>query len=320
MHVEPWIWIAFLSFIVGMLAIDLLVFQREAHAVSMREAAIWSAVWVALGLTFGAIVWLWQGPQAGGEYLAGYLIEKSLSVDNIFVFALIFGYFAVPAAYQHRVLFWGVFGALVFRAIFIAAGATLLDQFHWMIYVFGAFLVFTGIRMARSNDEHVDPGKNPVLRAFRRFVPLTDGLRDERFFVKEAGRRLATPLLAVLVVMETTDIIFAIDSIPAIFAVTTDTFLVFTSNAFAILGLRALYFLLAGMIGRFAYLKVGLAFVLAFVGAKMLVSDLYHVPIWLSLVVIATAIAVSVVVSLRRAPTEAAPSREAQAHDKMGAR
>jgi tellurite resistance protein TerC len=318
--VEPWIWIAFLSFIVGMLAIDLLVFQREAHAVSMREAAIWSAVWVALGLTFGAIVWLWQGPQAGGEYLAGYLIEKSLSVDNIFVFALIFGYFAVPAEYQHRVLFWGVFGALVFRAIFIAAGATLLDQFHWMIYVFGAFLVITGIRMARSNDEHVDPGKNPVLRAFRRFVPMTDGLRDERFFVKEMGRRLATPLLAVLVVMETTDIIFAIDSIPAIFAVTTDTFLVFTSNAFAILGLRALYFLLAGMIGRFAYLKIGLAFVLAFVGVKMLISDWYHVPIWLSLTVIATAIAISVIVSLRRAPAETPASHEAKVHDKMGAR
>jgi tellurite resistance protein TerC len=320
LHVEPWIWVAFLSFIGGMLAIDLLVFQKEAHAVSMREAAIWSGVWVALGLTFGAIVWVWQGPETGGEYLAGYLIEKSLSVDNIFVFALIFGYFAVPAAYQHRVLFWGVFGALVFRAIFIAAGATLLEQFHWMIYVFGAFLVITGIRMARSSDEHVDPGKNPVLRLFRRFVPMTDGLRHERFFVKESGRRLATPLLAVLVVMETTDIIFAIDSIPAIFAITTDTFIVFTSNAFAILGLRALYFLLAGMIGRFAYLKIGLAFVLAFVGVKMLISSWYHMPIWLSLTVIATAIAISVIVSLRRPPIETAASHEAQAHDKMDAR
>jgi TerC family integral membrane protein len=320
LHVEPWIWIAFLSFIVGMLAIDLLVFQREAHTVSMREAGIWSAVWIALGLTFGAIVWLWQGPEAGGEYLAGYLIEKSLSVDNIFVFALVFGYFAVPAEYQHRVLFWGVFGALVFRAIFIAAGATLLDQFHWMIYVFGAFLVITGIRMARSNDEHVDPGKNPVLRAFRRFVPMTDGLRDERFFVREAGRRLATPLLAVLVVMETTDIIFAIDSIPAIFAITTDTFLVFTSNAFAILGLRALYFLLAGMIGRFAYLKVGLAFVLAFVGLKMLISEIYHVPIWLSLSVIAVAISVSVIVSLRQPPLETIASHETNPRDKIGSR
>ena len=320
MPVDPWIWIAFLSFIAGMLAIDLLVFQREAHAVSMREAAIWSGVWVALGLTFGVIVWLWQGPQAGGEYLAGYLIEKSLSVDNIFVFALVFGYFAVPAEYQHRVLFWGVFGALVFRAIFIVAGATLLDQFHWMIYVFGAFLVITGIRMARSNDEHVDPGKNPVLRAFRRFVPMTDGMRGEHFLVKEAGRRLATPLLAVLVVVETTDIIFAIDSIPAIFAVTTDTFLVFTSNAFAILGLRALYFLLAGMIGRFAYLKIGLAFVLAFVGAKMLISEFYKVPIWLSLTVIAAAIAISIIVSLRRPPTETDASHEAESRDKMMAR
>jgi tellurite resistance protein TerC len=320
LHVDTWIWFAFLAFIVGMLAIDLLMFQREAHAVSMREATIWSGVWVALGLTFGAIVWLWQGPQAGGEYLAGYLIEKSLSVDNIFIFALVFGYFAVPAEYQHRVLFWGVFGALVFRAIFIAAGATLLDQFHWMIYVFGAFLVITGIRMARSTDEHVDPGRNPVLRMFRRLVPMTDGLRDERFFVKEAGRRLATPLLAVLVVIETTDIIFAIDSIPAIFAVTTDTFLVFTSNAFAILGLRALYFLLAGMIGRFSYLKVGLAFVLGFVGVKMLISDVYKVPIWLSLTVIALAIGGSVIVSLRRPPTETTASHEAKVRDKMVAR
>ena len=320
MHVDPWIWIAFLTFIAGMLAIDLLVFQREAHAVSMREAAIWSGVWVALGLTFGVIVWLWQGPQAGGEYLAGYLIEKSLSVDNIFVFALVFGYFAVPAEHQHRVLFWGVFGALVFRAIFIAAGATLLDQFHWMIYVFGAFLVITGIRMARSNDEHVDPGRNPVLRVFRRVVPMTEGMRGEHFFVKQAGRWLATPLLAVLVVVETTDIIFAIDSIPAIFAVTTDTFLVFTSNAFAILGLRALYFLLAGMIGRFAYLKVGLAFVLAFVGAKMLISEFYKVPIWLSLVVIAGAITVSILVSLRRPPAAARLSHETEPRDEMTAR
>ena len=249
---------------------------------------------------------LWQGPDAGGEYLAGYLIEKSLSIDNIFVFALIFGYFSVPAAYQHRVLFWGVFGALVLRAVFIAAGATLLEQFHWTIYVFGAFLVFTGIRMALQRDDHVDPGKNPVLRAFRRVVPVTPDYRGQRFTVREAGRRLATPLLAVLVVVETTDVIFAVDSIPAIFAVTSDTFLVFTSNAFAILGLRALYFLLAGMMERFTYLKMGLAAVLVFVGAKMLIADVYHVPIWASLAVIAGCIGASIGVSLRRT---AAPER-----------
>ena len=299
MQVDPWMWMAFVAFIVGMLAVDLLVFHKEAHAVSTREAAIWSVVWITLGLSFGVVVWLWQGADAGGQYLAGYLIEKSLSIDNIFVFALIFGFFAVPAAYQHRVLFWGVFGALVLRAVFIAAGATLLQQFHWTIYIFGAFLVFTGIRMALQRDDHVDPGKNPVLRTFRRVVPVTPNYRGQRFTVREAGRRLATPLLAVLVLIETSDIVFAVDSIPAIFAVTDDPFIVFTSNAFAILGLRALYFMLAGMIRRFVYLRIGLAFVLAFVGVKMLVSSVYHIPIWLSLAVIALTIVVSIVASLR---------------------
>src|SRR4029077_4549280 len=239
--------------------------------------------------------------------LAGYLIEKSLSVDNIFVFALIFGYFAVPARHQHRVLFWGVLGALVFRAIFISAGATLLEQFHWMIYVFGAFLVFTAVRMSLARTQHSDPGKNPVLRLMRRTVPMTETYAGPRFTVREAGRRLATPLLAVLVVVETTDIVFAVDSIPAIFAVTDDTFLVFTSNAFAILGLRALYFLLAGLIGRFRYLKMGLAVVLGFVGAKMLLTDVVHIPIWISLVAIGCILGVAVVASLR---ATAEPERE----------
>jgi tellurite resistance protein TerC len=310
-HVDPWIWGTFVAFILGLLALDLFVLHRDAHEVSFKEAGMWSAVWVSLGLAFGAVVWSWQGPTAAGQYLAGYLIEKSLSIDNVFVFALVFGYFAVPSRYQHRVLFWGVLGALVFRAAFIAAGATLLESFHWMIYVFGAFLVLTGIRMWRSRDTHLDPSRNPVLRAMRRIVPMTDEYDGQHMTVRKAGKLVATPLLAVVVVIETTDIVFAVDSIPAIFAVTGDPFLVFTSNAFAILGLRALYFLLAGMIGRFAYLKIGLAAVLVFVGAKMLVADVYAVPIWASLAVIGATIAVSIVASLRRATgTSGEPPRE----------
>jgi tellurite resistance protein TerC len=306
LHVEPWMWGAFVAFILAMLAIDLFVFHRDAHEVSFREAGLWSAIWVALGLAFGAFLWAWQGGQVAGEYVAGYLIEKSLSVDNIFVFALIFGYFAVPAKYQHRVLFWGVVGALVFRAIFIAAGAALLEHVHWTIYVFGAFLVFTGIRMARSSGTHVDPSKNRVLRAFRRVVPVTDAYEGQRMLIRRAGRWMATPLLAVLIIVETTDVIFAVDSIPAIFAVTDETFLVFTSNAFAILGLRALYFLLAGMLGRFRYLRFGLAAVLVFVGAKMLLADVWTTPIWASLAVIVVTIGCSVLVSWLRPEEEPA--------------
>ena len=282
-----------------MLLIDLLVVHKDAHAVTIREAAYSSAVWVTIGLLFGIIIWVAQGGQQAGEYYTGYLVEKSLSVDNIFVFALLFTYFAVPAALQHRVLFWGVVGALVFRAIFIALGAALLERFHWMIFVFGGFLVVTGIRMAVSNDEHVDPGKNPVIKLMRKVVPITPAYHGQHFFIREAGKRFATPLLAVLVAVETTDVIFAIDSIPAVFAVTDDPFLVFTSNAFAILGLRALYFLLADLIDRFTYLKIGLAAVLVFVGIKMLASEYWHPPGWLPLVVIATLLGISVWASLR---------------------
>ncbi|MEX2274797.1 MAG: TerC family protein [Actinomycetota bacterium] len=303
MQIDLWIWVAFVAFVLAMLAIDLLVFHRDAHEVSIKESAAWSAVWITLGLSFGVIVWVWLGPEAGGEYLAGYLIEKSLSVDNIFVFALIFSFFAVPSRYQHRVLFWGVLGALVMRGIFIAAGASLLDNFHWAIYLFGGLLVFTGVRMARSSEMHVDPQRNPVLRLMRRVVPMTSEFQGQRFWIRTAGRWVATPLFAVLVIVETTDVVFAVDSIPAIFAVTDDTFLVFTSNAFAILGLRALYFLLADMIGRFTYLRIGLAAVLVFVGAKMLLSDIYHVPIWASLAVIALTLTASIVASLRRTVT-----------------
>jgi tellurite resistance protein TerC len=300
--VEWWAWAAVVAFIVGMLLVDLLVFHRDEHEVSTREAAAWSVVWITISLAFAGVVWATMGGTAAGEYLGGYLIEKSLSVDNIFVFALVFGFFSVPAIYQHRVLFWGVFGALVFRAIFIALGATLIETFHWTIYLFGAFLVFTGIKMARHQDVEIHPERNPILRLLRRAMPMTSDYRGKRFFVRDAGKLIATPLLAVLVVVETTDVIFAVDSIPAIFAVTDDAFLVFTSNAFAILGLRALYFLLAGMIGRFVYLKVGLAAVLVFVGAKMLLTDVVHLPIWASLLVIATLIGGSVVTSLRADP------------------
>ena len=292
------VWAAFIAFIVAMLLVDLFVLHRDAHEVKLKEAALWSVVWVALGLAFGALVWAWKGPDAGGEYLAGYLIERALSIDNIFVFALIFSYFGVPAAYQHRVLFWGIFGALVFRAVFIGAGAALLDQFQWMIYVFGGFLVLTGVKMFRRQHAEVDPARNPLLRLLRRVMPITDDYRGQKLVVREAGRRLATPLLAVLVVIETSDILFAVDSIPAIFAVTTDSFLVFSSNAFAILGLRAMYFLLAGMMDRFVHLNAGLAAVLVFVGVKMLATDAYHMPIWASLVVITALIGGSVVTSL----------------------
>jgi tellurite resistance protein TerC len=299
------VWAAFVAFIVAMLLVDLFVVHRHAHEVTLREAALWSVVWVAMGLAFAVLVWTWKGPTAGGEYLAGYLIEKSLSVDNIFVFALIFSYFGVPAAFQHRVLFWGIFGALVARAVFIAAGAALMDRFDWTVYVFGGFLLLTGIKMLRHRHGEPDPAANKVVRLLGRLIPVTEGYRGQRLLVREAGRWLATPLLVVLVVVETTDVLFAVDSIPAIFAVTTDPFLVFTSNAFAILGLRALYFLLAGMIGRFVHLRVGLAAVLIFVGAKLVASHVYHMPIWLSLAVIAVLIGGSIATSLlstRRSP------------------
>jgi tellurite resistance protein TerC len=313
MDVPLFVWAATLGAIGAVLALDLLVLHRDAHEVSMREAAVTSAMWVALGVLFGVGVWAVAGGEPAGEYFAGYLIEKSLSVDNIFVFALIFGYFAVPAQYQHRVLFWGVVGALVMRAGFIAAGATLLDRFSWTVYVFGVFLVVTGVRMARQRDEHVDPARNPLLRLMRRRVPMTDEYEGQRFLVHRAGRLLATPMLAVLLVVETTDVVFAVDSIPAIFAVTDDPFLVFTSNAFAILGLRALYFLLAGMISRFAYLKIGLAAVLAFVGVKLLLTQVLHLPVWLSVGVIAGILGTALVASLVRPPTAASQEREAPA-------
>ena len=308
--IEWWAWVGFLTVILFLLALDLFVFHREAHEVSFREATKFSIFWIALGVAFGVLVWFWLGPQAGGEYFAGYLIEKSLSVDNIFVFALIFTYFAVPKAYQHRVLFWGILGALVMRAIFIVGGAALLDRFHWTIYLFGGFLIFTGLRMALSKNEELKPDHNPVLRVFKRLVPMTPDYRGQKLFVRADTKLLATPLMAVLVLIEATDVLFAVDSIPAIFAVTREPFIVFTSNAFAILGLRALYFMLAGMLDRFIYLKIGLATVLMFVGVKMLIAEWYKVPIWLSLLVITLAIGTSVVASLVKTKGIEAPVAE----------
>jgi tellurite resistance protein TerC len=313
MGVDLWVWAAFVGLILALLALDLFVFHKDAHEVSFREATKFSVFWIVLGLAFGGVIFWSQGAKAGGEYLAGYLIEKSLAVDNIFVFALVFGAFAVPAKYQHRVLFWGVLGALVFRAGFIAGGAALLDSFHWMIYVFGAFLVFTGVKMARHRNQEMHPERNPALRLFKRVIPTTDEYQGQKLVIRKAGRLMATPLMAVLVLVETTDIIFAVDSIPAIFAVTRDPFLIFTSNAFAILGLRALYFMLAGMMERFVYLKIGLALVLVFVGLKMVASDLFKVPIWASLAVIALTITISIVASLRR--TAAPPDMPAEPTD-----
>ncbi len=307
MVVPLWAWAAVLALIVSMLALDLMA-HRTAHVVSVREAAVWSAIWVTLGLAFGGVVWWAYGGEAGGEYLAGYLIEKSLAVDNVFVFALIFAWFGVPRQYQHRVLFYGVIGALVFRAIFIAGGAVLLENFHWVLYLFGAFLVFTGWKMFRHREQELDLSRNLALRFMRRFVPTTEEFDGQRFWVRRAGRWVATPLFTVVVLVEFTDIVFAVDSIPAIFAVTDEPFLVFTSNAFAILGLRAMYFLLADLMHRFVHLKAGLAAILVLVGAKMLLIDVWKVPIWLSLAGIVTCLAVAVVASLRA--TRDVPARE----------
>ncbi|HEX2261635.1 MAG TPA: TerC family protein, partial [Candidatus Binatia bacterium] len=292
------LWIAFNVFVLGMLALDLGIFHRKAHAVSIKEASIWSAVWILLALVFNLGIYFVWGQEKALEFLTGYVIEKSLSVDNLFVFLMIFQYFATPAIYQHRILFWGIVGALVMRAIFIATGAALLENFHWMIYVFGAFLIVTGIKMLLQGDDKLQPDKNPVVRLFQRWVPITNEYQGQRFFVRREGKIHATLLMLVLIVVETTDVIFAVDSIPAIFAITTDPFIVYTSNVFAILGLRALYFMLAGVMQMFVYLKVGLSFVLCFVGAKMLVVDFYKIPIGISLGVVAGILILSVAVSV----------------------
>lgn len=303
MNGQVWLWIGFNLFVLAMLALDLGVFHRKAHIVTFRESMVWTAVWVVLALLFNAGIWHYSGSQKALEFFTGYLIEKSLSVDNVFVFALLFSYFAVPPVYQHKVLFWGILGALVMRAIMIAAGAALIARFVWVVYLFGAFLILTGIKMMLKREEAIHPERNPVVRWFKKLVPVTTDYREHRFFVVEGGVRHATPLFVVLLLVEVSDLIFAVDSIPAIFAVTTDPFIVYTSNVFAILGLRSLYFALAGVMNRFHYLKIGLGAVLAFVGVKMLLAHTaWRIDTLVSLGVVAGILTISIVASLLRPP------------------
>ncbi|MEJ7723260.1 MAG: TerC family protein [Ilumatobacteraceae bacterium] len=301
--VPLWAWVALVGAITVMLVVDLLLVHRTAHVISIKEATIESAIWVSIGLAFGIVVLLWHGGQAGGEYYAGFLIEKSLSIDNVFVWAVIFSFFAVPREYQFRVLFWGIFGALVLRGIFIFAGVSLIERFEWVLYVFGAFLLYTAVKIARHDEsDRIDYERNIAMRVVRRLVPTTDDYDGQKLFTRTNGKRLATPLFTVLVLIEATDVVFAVDSVPAILAVSREPFIVFAANAFAILGLRSLYFLLGGMQGKFRYLNVGLGVILAFVGVKMLlIGEPFevHLPTYISLVVIAFVIAVAVITSLR---------------------
>jgi len=299
--IPVWIWVVFNLFVLAMLALDLGVFHRKSHVVGTKEALGWSAVWISLAMIFNIVLYFWRGPQPATEFLTGYLIEKALSVDNIFVFIMIFAYFKIPALHQHKVLFWGILGALLMRAIFIFGGVKMLEHFHWIIYVFGAFLIITGIKMAFAKDKEIDPDKNPLLKLFRRFVPITNTHEDGHFWVRRNGRLWATPLFVALLFVEMSDLIFAVDSIPAILSITRDPFLVYTSNVFAILGLRSLYFALAGIVDMFQYLHYGLAAILVFVGAKMALMDLYKIPIWVSLFVILGILIVSILVSLYHA-------------------
>ena len=299
---SPLLWIGFTAFVLLMLALDLGVFHRDAHEVKPREAVLWTCIWIALALVFDAGIYHWYGPKKGLEFLTGYLIEKALSIDNIFVFLVIFSYFGVQPRMQHRVLFWGILGALVMRAAFIFAGAAMLERFHWTIFVFGIFLIFTGIKVLSHSETDVHPERNIILRLMRRIMPVADSDQSGRFIVKQGDRMMITPLLLVLAVVETTDLVFAVDSIPAIFAVSRDPFIVYTSNIFAILGLRALFFLLSGVMRQFVYLHVGLGLVLAFVGVKMMINEWIHVPIVLSLGVIVILLGGSVLVSWLRPP------------------
>jgi tellurite resistance protein TerC len=303
-----WFWVGFIAFVLAMLAIDLGVFHREAHEVRPKEAAIWTTIWVALALAFAGGLYLLYGKDVGLTFLTGYVIEESLSIDNIFVIVLIFEFFRVPKMCQHRVLFYGILGALVMRGTFIGLGSVLLAKFHWILYVFGAMLVITGVRMAFKSDEEFDGNDNPIVRMVRRFLPLSHDYHGKRFFVIEAGRRVATPLLLVLILVEFTDLVFAVDSIPAIFGVTRDPFIVFTSNIFAILGLRSLYFLLAAVVDRFHLLKYGLAVILTFVGVKMLGEKYFKIDITFSLLVIIGVLIAAVAASMIWPKKEESPT------------
>jgi tellurite resistance protein TerC len=310
-----WFYVGFTVFVLTMLALDLGVFHRKAHVVQPKEAGMWVAIWMTLAFVFAILIYFWQGSNNALLFVTGYLIEQSLSVDNIFVIVMIFSYFNIPGKYQHRVLFWGILGALVMRGIFIGMGAVLIERFGWIMYVFGAFLIFTGIRMAFQQDEEFDAEQNVVMRTARRFVRVTNRYDGQRFFTIENGVRVATPLFLVLLLVEFTDLVFAVDSIPAIFAITTDPFLVYTSNVFAILGLRSMYFLLNGIVHKFVYLKYGLAVILTFVGVKMVIVDFYHVPILVSLGVIVVTLAASILASLYFPPPPPPPGEE---HEKTG--
>jgi tellurite resistance protein TerC len=308
---SPLLWLSFNAFILAMLALDIVVFHQRPHAVRFKEALGWTAFWVALAVIFCAGVYYFRGPQAGTEFLTGYLIEESLSVDNLFVFLLIFRYFRVPAELQHGVLFWGIMGALAMRLVFILAGVALLERFHWLIYLFGGLLVFSGFHLWSGKDKEIHPDRNPLIRLFRRHTPVTQEFVGAKFFVRRDGRRFATPLLIVLIALETTDLIFAVDSIPAVLAITRDPFIVFSSNAFAVLGLRSLFFALSGIMQMFHHLHYGLSAILIFVGGKMLVADLWKVPTAISLGVVGVLLALSVAASLiwprHEAPAEPEP-------------
>lgn len=298
MIVDIYVWIGFIAFVVLLLAIDLGVFHRKSHEVKIKEALIWSAIWISLAFIFNYGIYIFMGKEKALEFLTGYLIEKSLSVDNLFVFIMLFTFFKVEPRYQHKVLFWGILGALIMRAIFIFAGVALISRFHWIIYIFGAFLVFTGIKMLFHKDEEVAPDKNPLVRLFKKFFPVSEKMHGGNFFVKINSKTVATPLFIVLLVVEFTDLIFAVDSIPAILAISTDSFIIFTSNVFAILGLRALYFALAGITQYFHYLKYGLSAILVFVGVKMVIVGFYKIPIVYSLLTILGILIVSIVLSV----------------------
>ncbi|MEL7587938.1 MAG: TerC family protein [Prolixibacteraceae bacterium] len=298
MVIDVYVWAGFIAFVILLLAIDLGIFHRKSHEVKIKEALIWSAVWISLALIFNYGVYVFLGKEKALEFLTGYLIEKSLSVDNLFVFIMLFTYFNVQPKYQHKVLFWGILGALIMRAIFIFAGVALISKFHWVIYIFGAFLVFTGIKMLFHKDEEIAPDKNPLVRLFKKFFPVSERMHEGNFFVKINSKTFATPLFVVLLIVEFTDLIFAVDSIPAILAISNDTFIIFTSNVFAILGLRALYFALAGITKYFHYLKYGLSAILVFVGIKMVIVGFYKIPIIYSLLTILGILLISVLASV----------------------
>jgi len=314
-EVQPWQWGALIAFLTFLLVADLLLVHRTAHVITNKEAAIESAIWISIGVAFTGVMFYWHGGQAATEYISGFLVEKSLSIDNVFVWAVIFSFFGVPKAYQFRVLFWGIFGALVLRALFIFAGVALIERFEWILYIFGVFLLYTAWKIAHHDEtEEVDYSKNLALRGVRKIVPSTEDYDGQKLFTKKNGKRLATPLFAVLILIETTDVVFAVDSVPAVLAISRNQFIVFSSNAFAILGLRSLYFLLAGLAGRFRYLNIGLGVILAYVGLKMLAVGKpleLHPPTWLSLVVISVVLAVAITLSLR------ADKRDADSDDSI---